>query len=164
MGRRAIDRTGQRYGRLTVIRRTARYSATTNAWWTCRCDCGRMVDISGSGLTSNETPSCGCYGRESRQAKLMARWASTHAKAFVRRDAADRREAIAVTFARWLKDEAQPAMLTLTKSGAWRASHSCGHAVGQGSVIVGTYAPGVAAEYVLEDMAEVMRGDLARAA
>jgi hypothetical protein len=56
------DMTGQRFGRLTVVRRTG-MSAGGIATWLCRCDCGNRSIVVGSGLRRGRTKSCGCYGR-----------------------------------------------------------------------------------------------------
>lgn len=57
-----IDLTGQRFGRLTVIRRAPPegYRTDTNAFWVCRCDCGNEKIISGMVLRNGQTRSCGC--------------------------------------------------------------------------------------------------------
>lgn len=56
------DLTGQRFGRLLVVR----YSDTQNrrARWLCRCDCGNEAIIAGKSLRSGATTSCGCRNRE----------------------------------------------------------------------------------------------------
>ncbi len=64
MGRRTIDRTGQRYGSLLVLRK-ARHGGARNArhtFWECRCDCGRTTIVSSGHLTQGDTRSCGCMG------------------------------------------------------------------------------------------------------
>src|ERR1041385_8040888 len=51
---------GRRFGRLTVIKRTAKYK------WLCHCDCGvKRIVIAGS-LTRRDrsTKSCGCMSRD----------------------------------------------------------------------------------------------------
>lgn len=62
---RRKDETGNRYGRLTVIR--AGRSASDGLRWVCKCDCGNYVEVRGLSLRSGNTKSCGCYRRE-RQA------------------------------------------------------------------------------------------------
>ena len=56
-----VDRTGQRYGRLTV----ECYHETRGkvARWLCRCDCGNEKVVSG-GRLGRGTKSCGCLHRE----------------------------------------------------------------------------------------------------
>lgn len=61
------DRTGERYGRLTVlslheIRKDAKGRSKT--YWKCRCDCGNEKNVSASALESGATKSCGCYRNE----------------------------------------------------------------------------------------------------
>ena len=52
-----IDRTGFRYGMLTVVE----YSHANNgAYWKCLCDCGNESIVKGGSLTIGSTKSCGC--------------------------------------------------------------------------------------------------------
>lgn len=77
-----IDLTGQRFGRLTVIRRAPPegYRTDTSALWVCRCDCGNEKIISGMMLRNGRTRSCGCLRsdllrarhQQNREAKKMA--------------------------------------------------------------------------------------------
>ncbi|MCI1859004.1 MAG: hypothetical protein LKI80_12700 [Sporolactobacillus sp.] len=54
--------TGQRFGRLTVLHRSAKHHPSQNdAVWTCRCDCGNRVDVLSRYLLNGETKSCGCW-------------------------------------------------------------------------------------------------------
>lgn len=59
---KAIDLTGQRFGRLTVVSRTENKSGRT--CWHCRCDCGNEKDILAINLTRGFTKSCGCLHNE----------------------------------------------------------------------------------------------------
>lgn len=63
---RIVDLTGQRFGMLTVIER-AEYHVGSDGkkqlTWRCRCDCGSMVDIVGSGLKHGRK-SCGCLRKK----------------------------------------------------------------------------------------------------
>lgn len=54
----AIDRVGQRFGKLVVLRRvgTLRGQAT----WECRCDCSGVSVVQSGHLQSGDTNSCGC--------------------------------------------------------------------------------------------------------
>lgn len=63
MGRRAIDLTGQRFGRWTVLYRNGSDSQR-NAMWYCRCDCGKEKNVSGKMLRSGISQSCGCLKHE----------------------------------------------------------------------------------------------------
>jgi hypothetical protein len=59
MGVRAIDLTGQRFGRLVVIQR-AGSNNLRSATWDCVCDCGARVTQSCAHLRTGNTQSCGC--------------------------------------------------------------------------------------------------------
>ena len=65
---KAIDLTGKKFGRLTVIKRVEDYiepSGRHRARWLCHCDCGNNTIIVGMYLTrENGTKSCGCFARE----------------------------------------------------------------------------------------------------
>jgi hypothetical protein len=57
-----IDRTGQQYGRLTVISNINKCSSrTTRTNWLCRCSCGEILSVESGNLASGHTQSCGCY-------------------------------------------------------------------------------------------------------
>lgn len=59
------DLTGQRFGRLTVIRRLRPDEVETRQYnWLCRCDCGKEVKASANKLKIGHTKSCGCLKRE----------------------------------------------------------------------------------------------------
>ena len=61
MGKK-IDLTGQRFGRLVVIRECGRKNG--NVAWLCKCDCGNELVVSGDSLRGWRTLSCGCLSRE----------------------------------------------------------------------------------------------------
>lgn len=66
------DRTGQRFGSLTVVGRGEDYVEATRARvrWRCLCDCGRTVDVAATSLASGLTTSCGCgLHRREKQSK-----------------------------------------------------------------------------------------------
>lgn len=56
--------TGDKYGRLTVLYRSAKKGSVGQIYWHCRCDCGNEVDVLGYLLRQGHTKSCGCYGAE----------------------------------------------------------------------------------------------------
>lgn len=69
MGRKAEDLTGQKFNKLTVLRR-----ATEEEWprgkgrhakWLCICDCGNTAFVQSSDLKNGGTKSCGCVAKES---------------------------------------------------------------------------------------------------
>jgi hypothetical protein len=56
-----VDRTGQVFGKLTVLEQAGR-DKLKKVLWRCRCECGNeTVVVSGSLVTGNTT-SCGCEG------------------------------------------------------------------------------------------------------
>ena len=57
MGKK-IDLTGQRFGRLVVIREYGRKNG--HVAWLCKCDCGNEVVINGAYLRNGKSQSCGC--------------------------------------------------------------------------------------------------------
>lgn len=59
-----IDMTGQRFGRWTVIERAE--NRGSRVFWTCKCDCGEMKDVSGKSLRYGDSKSCGCLRRENK--------------------------------------------------------------------------------------------------
>ena len=59
-----IDLTGQRFGRLIVIKDSGKRDCNGGVIWTCICDCGNECNIKGKLLRSGETKSCGCYNIE----------------------------------------------------------------------------------------------------
>lgn len=58
-----IDLTGNKYGRLTVLK-----YAGKDKWgglkWLCKCDCGNKKVVKGSSLKMGLTKSCGCFKKE----------------------------------------------------------------------------------------------------
>lgn len=72
-----IDLTGQRFGRLVVIKKVE--SHCTNAKWLCKCDCGNETTALGTTLRRGETKSCGCIRAEYWKSKK-----TTHGKSNTR--------------------------------------------------------------------------------
>ena len=63
-----IDRTGQRFSRLTVL---SRAPSKNRVRWFCRCDCGKDTVVTGDNLKSGEVQSCGCLGLDSQAARKV---------------------------------------------------------------------------------------------
>lgn len=64
-----LDLTGQRFGRLIVLREAAKIGvigtrAHERRRWICHCDCGAERTVEQGGLRNGETSSCGCLHRE----------------------------------------------------------------------------------------------------
>lgn len=60
------NHTGQRFGRLLVIRPISAPAGMTGQFWFCRCDCGNTHSVRGGDLRRKKdtTFSCGCYRRD----------------------------------------------------------------------------------------------------
>lgn len=59
-----IDLKGQKFGRLTVIRRARETSNDGHIKWKCLCSCGKETIVMGKHLRSGHTQSCGCIQKE----------------------------------------------------------------------------------------------------
>lgn len=65
------DLTGEKFGRLTVLRKSDDYYISPNGVkiikWVCKCDCGNEITTTGSSLKKGSTKSCGCLNTEKRK-------------------------------------------------------------------------------------------------
>ena len=68
MGRPAINLTNQKFGKLTVIKRTEN-AKDGHARWLCQCDCGNTIIVNSNVLKKGHTLSCGCWRREAASLK-----------------------------------------------------------------------------------------------
>lgn len=59
---RAVDLTGMRFGRLSVVRKTR--SASGRVAWVCKCECGNETTTLTTELLKGHAKSCGCYHRD----------------------------------------------------------------------------------------------------
>lgn len=62
-----LDMTGQRFGRLVVLKISSERSETGKIQWDCICDCGNTKKVVGTYLRSGRTKSCGCLSNETRR-------------------------------------------------------------------------------------------------
>ncbi len=60
------DISGNRYGRLVVIKRDTSIKSK-NPKWICKCDCGKNISVSSCSLKSGKTKSCGCLKKEGKK-------------------------------------------------------------------------------------------------
>ncbi len=71
-----LDLTGQRYGKLYVIKETDPYvtpgTGQTLVRWLCKCDCGNETKVITASLRTGNTKSCGCGCIENRK-KILHR-------------------------------------------------------------------------------------------
>lgn len=66
-----IDLSGQRFHRLTVLRRSEHNTNGGKPKWVCQCDCGNITEVGGSELKSGNTKSCGCWNSESARNRRL---------------------------------------------------------------------------------------------
>ena len=67
-----VDKTGMKFGRLTVLKRDG-YMSNHHIAWLCQCDCGKVVRVDGNALQSGNTKSCGCLIKD-----MLVKRNSTH--------------------------------------------------------------------------------------
>jgi hypothetical protein len=58
------DRTGQRFGRLVVLKLTGDKTRHGKLLWVCKCDCGATKITTGASLVTKHAQSCGCLHRD----------------------------------------------------------------------------------------------------
>ena len=73
---KVIDLTGQKFERLTVIKRSYPNKDYGKAMWLCKCECGIEKIICGCNLRNGRIKSCGCLLRENRGKKISPGLAS----------------------------------------------------------------------------------------
>lgn len=61
-----IDISGNKYGRLTVIKENGR--SGKNIIWLCKCDCGNEINAIAYNLKNGHTQSCGCIVSDNNKA------------------------------------------------------------------------------------------------
>ncbi len=67
MSKRAVDLTGQSFGRLVVEQRTG--TRGCDPVWACKCSCGATVTVRSNHLVKGRTRSCGCLNIEMLRAR-----------------------------------------------------------------------------------------------
>lgn len=65
-----IDITGQKFGRLTAIKKAF---SDKGAWWECQCACGSLKAYKVSALRAGKTNSCGCARLDDLTGKRFGR-------------------------------------------------------------------------------------------
>lgn len=92
---RIVDITGQRFGRLTAIKRMESIKTKGGKFrgrWLCKCDCGNKKIILLDDLRGGHTNSCGCLGDENRRnvnrihgmtgTRIYSEWLSMKARCY----------------------------------------------------------------------------------
>ena len=62
--RKFIDLTGQKFGRLTIIKRNYPNDKFGKINWLCKCECGKEKVVVGNNLKNGNSKSCGCLRKE----------------------------------------------------------------------------------------------------
>lgn len=57
------DLTGERFGRLLVLKKAERKKSNTTRW-ECLCDCGKIIQTTRTSLIKGQSKSCGCLASE----------------------------------------------------------------------------------------------------
>ena len=63
-------RPGEKFGLLTVIKKSDKQSKSGNYYLECRCECGNITLVRDSNLRSGMTKSCGCLGSSSGEFEI----------------------------------------------------------------------------------------------
>lgn len=74
------DLTGQKFGRLTVLRMSERRTASRGGICVCQCECGVIKEIPSLSLKSGAVVSCGCYNKEVNKRKNTKHGHDSHSK------------------------------------------------------------------------------------
>lgn len=61
---KVIDLTGLKFGRLTVVKKSAIKGNGGQVKWECDCDCGNKHTVTGESLRHKKSRSCGCLSLE----------------------------------------------------------------------------------------------------
>ncbi len=73
-----IDKTGLRFGRLTVLDIDESKQFGNGVFWKCKCDCGKILSHRSGDLTNLGPKSCGCLHRETTGAMARLRLREKH--------------------------------------------------------------------------------------
>lgn len=57
---KTIIKTGDVFGKLTVIQKSTKKDANNHSYWKCQCDCGKILQVRGTNLAFGNSLSCGC--------------------------------------------------------------------------------------------------------
>lgn len=64
-----IDLTGQKFGKLTVLKLD--HIEKSKKYWLCKCDCGKEKIVNGYSLKRGDTKSCGCLRKKGKSKAIM---------------------------------------------------------------------------------------------
>lgn len=66
----SADLTGQKFGRLLVLKKMPQRGNGRHIVYECQCECGDIVNVNASDLRSKHTQSCGCLMRDTSKRTL----------------------------------------------------------------------------------------------
>jgi hypothetical protein len=66
------DLSGQKFGRLTVLKLSPKRNASRNAYWLCKCSCGNFTEVDSYQLRHGGIKSCGCLKREAAAKQIKS--------------------------------------------------------------------------------------------
>lgn len=84
MGKK-VDLTGQRFGRLTVLKDSGN-RLDRKVVWLCMCDCGQETLVRSTRLRKGTTRSCGCLRRENAKYPLYSKHSNWEKSLAVRKE------------------------------------------------------------------------------
>lgn len=98
-GNHLIDRTGQKFGHLTVLKfshsQKRKNRTTTKTFWKCICECGKIKIVCSSDLVTGNTTSCGClkcikhrHALKNKRTRTYVTWQSIKSRCFNEKDTA----------------------------------------------------------------------------
>lgn len=73
-----LDLTGQRFERLLVLELCEGKTTSKGKWYSCRCDCGNIIQVSSQSLRRGSTKSCGCLNSELTVARNTTHGLKSH--------------------------------------------------------------------------------------
>jgi hypothetical protein len=68
---KAKSLTGQRFGKLVVIKDTGKRNNSKRIIYSCKCDCGNEFETTGFNLSRGDTKSCGCLKIEKSKQRYI---------------------------------------------------------------------------------------------
>ena len=67
------DLTGQKFGKLTVIKMSEERGNNNQIKWICKCECGNIHIVTGESLRAGKSKSCGCLKHKDSYNKIQDR-------------------------------------------------------------------------------------------
>lgn len=124
---RARDLTGQKFGRLAVVRRSDERDPKGKWLWLCRCSCGNTTFVPSARLVTGHTRSCGCLHSEATgdanraRRKSVVTYRTAHERIRIERGRAAEYQCADcdAPAAQWSYDKTDPDELRQPNSNGW---------------------------------------------